>query len=99
MYYCKVRNINGSSDNKPPEGYSSWIDAWSSLIGCDNVNCACRDCEKRATDGAHVKKEGTGDNCWYIVPLCHKHNMDNGIIEVVENMLIPANKTEFENLI
>lgn len=99
MGFCRVKNINGSSDNKPPKGFGNWIDAWRYFMGYNDVDCACRGCGEKATDGAHVKKEGTEDNCWYIVPLCHKHNMKNSIIEVDEDMLIPANKSEFENLI
>lgn len=72
-------------------------------MGIEASNCVCKGCGKLATDGAHVKKIGEGDDKWYIVPLCHEHNMTTKIIEVEEVVLMPANRSvldkSFENLV
>lgn len=48
---------------------------------------------KKADVGAHVKKVGTYDNSWYIVPLCYYHNNQFGEeLDVVDSFLEPINK-------
>lgn len=86
----KVKNINGTSDNSCSCG--SWIAHWKNYGGesiptyCSEISCIGKDLV-----GAHVQKE-TGDNSWYIVPLCKKHNADTGVIDVGSTPLVPANK-------
>lgn len=103
MCFCRIKNIKGSSNNEPPKGVGSWIEAWENYMGFKAIYCVCKDCQKLATDGAHVKKVGTDDDSWYIVPLCHEHNMNTDVIEVDGDMLMPANKSElgdgFNNLV
>jgi len=36
--------------------------------------CADPKCRKDADTGAHVKKIGTKDHKWYIIPTCSGHN-------------------------
>lgn len=97
--YCKVRSLKGTADNKPVEGFGSWIVTWKTYKGCDSPRCACESCDKLAEDGAHVKKVGVNDDRWYIVPLCHEHNECVGDFWVLEHMLMPANKDGFDDLI
>lgn len=73
-----VHNINGTADNNPPAGYSSWKDFWEKKSGlsanyCHKVGCVGTD----RIVGAHVQIEGYGYS-WYIVPLCHGDNMSGG---------------------
>ena len=64
-----VKNLNGTSDNSHPAGYSSWIDFWEKKTGRKAYFCSCVGCSSKAAVGAHVKKV-YGQNNWYIVPLC-----------------------------
>ena len=36
--------------------------------------CAAHDCKTKPEHGAHVKKIGTKDHKWYIIPTCNGHN-------------------------
>ena len=68
----KVKNLNGTSDNKVPYGYSSWLDYWEKKTGKKAGECG--HCRERASVGAHVQKADSFDRSWYIVPLCHGCN-------------------------
>lgn len=70
----KVKNINGTSDNKPPKGYSSWEEWWEEKKGRKFDTCSCHDCTNNAEVGAHVQKSSFYSNKWYIVPLCKACN-------------------------
>ena len=52
------------------------------LKGCANLNC---DNHKKhdALVGGHVKIKGSNDNRWYITPLCHSCNAQDGLEMVV----------------
>lgn len=68
-----VKNLNGTSDNRPPAGYSSWKEYWEEKMNRRFSLCSCTDCYKTAEIGGHVKKvNGSGE--WYIVPICQEHN-------------------------
>lgn len=73
----KVKNINGTSEQICKCG--SWIEHWKRFSGralptlCPEVLCMERDMV-----GAHVQRDVPGDNSWYIVPLCAKHNAMKG---------------------
>lgn len=85
-----ITNVNGSTSRAVlPSGYSSWIDYWEKKTGLTTGYCKCDTCLKQATDGAHVNVEGHG-NYWYIVPLCHEHNMTTGSLHV-SGPLVPVN--------
>lgn len=66
----KVKNLNGTSGNVPPKGYSSWKSWWESQKGRKFDSCSCSKCKNPAIVGAHVQKVSLSDRKWYIVPLC-----------------------------
>ena len=76
----KVKNLNGTSDNTPPRGYSSWRAWWEAQTGRRFGTCSCSSCASSATVGAHVQKVGS-DNKWYIVPLCSSCNVSKKNVE------------------
>ncbi len=68
-----VKNIQGSSDNTPYDGSSSWKEYWEERKGRKFSYCSHVGCFQLAEVGGHVKKvHGTGE--WYIIPLCSKCN-------------------------
>lgn len=91
----KVRNINGTTNNKCKCG--SWLEHWKNFSNqklpgfCPEINCIEKDLV-----GAHVQKESKTDNNWYIVPLCAKHNAKRGeTIEITDTVaLVSANTQE-----
>lgn len=88
----KVKNLNNTADRTPPSGYTSWKDYYSSKRHWP-TQCACLNCKTSAEVGAHVKKVGTTDNSWYIIPLCKYHNNQFGEeLDVVGDWLEPINK-------
>ena len=90
----KVKNLNGTSDNAPPAGYSSWKQWWEEKKGRKFGTCSCGDCNSSAEVGAHVQKAYSTDLKWYIVPLRTGCNVGkkNVIFEVRENDLEPVNQ-------
>lgn len=54
----KVKNLNGTSDNKVHAGYSSWFDFWEKKTGKEASKCSHGGCAKKATDGVHIQKAG-----------------------------------------
>lgn len=68
----QVKNLNGTSDNKVPNSYSSWLDFWEKKTGKKAGECG--HCTSKAEVGAHVQKADGNDKSWYIVPLCQKCN-------------------------
>jgi hypothetical protein len=46
--------------------------------------------------GAHVQKDNSSDNNWYIIPLCREHNKLTGKSLVINDLiqLVPANVSE-----
>ncbi len=68
----KVKNLNGTSDNKVPNCYNSWLDFWEKKSGQKAGECGC--CNQSADVGAHVQKANSSDKSWYIVPLCRGCN-------------------------
>ena len=89
----KVKNLNGTTDNAVPKGYSSWEKFWESKKGRDFDTCSCKDCTNKAKVGAHVKKANSTDNKWYIIPLCISCNNKpkNEVFEVREYDLVAVN--------
>lgn len=86
----KISNVNGTSNRaKLPNGYASWIDYWEKKTGLKAGFCHALCCYDYATDGAHVNVDGYGD-AWYIVPLCHAHNMSSKSF-YAEGPLVPVN--------
>ena len=88
-----VKNINGSSDNTPPRGYSSWKEYWEDKKKRKFSDCSCISCTKKAEVGGHVKKV-YGTNAWYIVPICTVHNNLSSTVsyEVKDGDLLTVNQ-------
>lgn len=88
----KVKNLHGTSD-RVPNGYASWLDFWEAKSGQKATNClrvGCGVTGRSKLVGAHVKKVGSSDNSWYIVPLCQADNMRTDEFYVYEP-LVPVN--------
>lgn len=89
----KVKNLNGTSDNAAPKGYSSWKDFWEKNTGREFGTCSCKGCSNDAVHGSHVQKTDPTDRKWYIVPLCDQCNTGkkNTEFEVREYDLVAVN--------
>ncbi|MDR1846950.1 MAG: hypothetical protein LBR17_02395 [Bacteroidales bacterium] len=86
-----VKNLIGTSDNRVPNDYSSWLDYWEKEKNQKANQCSASDCSQSDNlVGAHVKKVGSDDNSWYIVPLCQSCNMSEREFLVNENLLVPV---------
>ena len=91
----RVNNINGISDNACKCG--GWLGHWKKFSGqplttfCPQVTCV-----QRATVGAHVQKDNSGDSSWHIVPLSTTHNGKKGqSLDISDNVnLVSANVSE-----
>lgn len=91
MALVTVKNLHGTSDNNPPDGYDSFQSFWEDETGRKFGFCSCSSCINDATCGAHVKKV-FGGNEWYIVPLCDECNKKDDDFEVPEDDLVPVNE-------
>jgi hypothetical protein len=86
----KVKNINGTSQNKCKCG--SWLQHWRNYSGQSATICRALGCSGSPLVGAHVQKDVSYDNSWYIVPLCHSHNKISASLELVSGtVLVSAN--------
>lgn len=90
--YIPVKHRQGSGDETPPKGFSSWKDFWQTRTGKFFGLCACEDCSEPATDGAHVILAGESDRRWYIVPMCHQCNTNKNkeSFRVKKVLLVPV---------
>ena len=88
----KVRNINGTSSNTCKCG--SWLKHWE-IFGGQTLPKYCPEssCLQKPEVGAHVQKDSSTDNDWYIIPLCSAHNAEKGKSIVVSDgtILVSAN--------
>lgn len=91
--YIKVKNLNGTSDNKPPDAHDSWKSWWEKKKGRNFSKCSCKGCRENAQVGAHVQKAASADKKWYIVPLCNSCNVSKKNIEfdVKKDEIVPVN--------
>jgi len=90
-----VRNINGTSQLDCECG--SWLEHWKNFSGqALRAYCPVVDCYGKPEVGAHVQKEASSDNRWFIVPLCKPHNGKTGETLTVSDSiaLVPANVSE-----
>lgn len=89
----KVKNIHSGGNRKIPDGYTSWLNYWMERKGVsDTPNCANKACSRMAEHGGHIKKVGSTDNTWYIVPLCVNCNEDKDLeFETESSNLVPIN--------
>lgn len=91
MAFIDVKNKKGTSGNKPPAGYTSWLDFWEKKKGKSATQCEAMLCKGSADVGGHVIKSGKGGK-EYILPLCSSHNnkSEDVVFQAWENDLIPV---------
>ena len=91
----KVKNINRMGHNTCR--CRSWLEHWKHFGGPHlPLHCAESLCFQEPELGAHVQKDGSQDDTWYIVPLCKKHNGQIGATLTISDSvaLVPANVSE-----
>lgn len=90
----KVKNINGTSDNTCKCG--SWLKHWEKFSHKSlPTYCVESTCTKVPSVGAHVQKDSTTDNKWYIIPLCDSHNKKTAELTIADSTtLVSANVSE-----
>ncbi len=73
----KAKKNNGTGENICACG--SWLDHWKKY-GSQALPRYCTEakCMHAPEVGAHIQKDGSSDNGWYIVPLCSAHNAEKG---------------------
>lgn len=76
MSIVKVKNRKRTSNNKLPEGFSSWKEYWKDNKEYWPSKCCVEKCKEKAYDGAHVYKKEKS-KITYIVPMCREHNNPN----------------------
>lgn len=84
-----VKNIHGTSDRTPPSPHESmnWLAWWEMMKGRKAYYCSCTSCIQAPAVGAHVKRVGSQDMSWYIVPLCKACNAKTDDFSVSESDL------------
>ncbi len=87
---AKIKNINGTSDNNC--GCGSWLNHYYKNGGYKYEYCCEDKCVNKDLVGAHVQKDGSTDNSWYIIPLCKAHNASTTALEIGSRTLVSANK-------
>jgi hypothetical protein len=88
----KVKNINGTSARTCRCG--SWLQHWKNFSKTAiSQYCYEKKCVGKPEVGAHVQKDNSTDESWYIVPLCMTHNAKTGeSLELVDSaVLVSAN--------
>lgn len=90
----KVTNVNGTSQHACSCG--SWLDHWKKFSRQSVTYCAVNTCVGKDLVGAHVQKDDSADQSWYILPLCTKHNSEKAkSLEVgIVYQLVSANIAE-----
>ncbi len=92
--FMKVKNINGTSGYNCKCG--SWLEHWKNFGGKSiPTYCSEKSCTNKPEVGAHVQKDVSYDNSWYIIPLCSKHNFKAESMDIGDSVrLVPANVSE-----
>lgn len=91
----KVKNVNGTGHIEC--GCRSWLEHWKNFGGLFfPLHCVEVMCFQEPEIGAHVQKDGSQDDAWYIVPLCKKHNNQIGATLTISDSvaLVPANVSQ-----
>jgi len=90
----RIRNINGTGQKKCRCG--SWLKHWKKFSMQTASFCPVLDCLEMDLEGAHVQKDDSKDDNWYIFPLCRNHNAAKGqSLEVSDAYeLVSANVSE-----
>ena len=74
---------------------TSWIKHYkNNKKGNMPTTCAVPGCKKKPDTGAHVKKIGTKDHKWYIIPTCNGHNRGKNTLssQTTEKLYLSTNK-------
>lgn len=91
----RVKNINGMCHAMCRCG--SWLAHWK-YFGRPHLPLHCAEimCFQEPELGAHVQKDGSLDDAWYIVPLCKKHSNQIGASLTISDSvaLVPANVSD-----
>ena len=100
----RVKNVPGTGDLEC--NCESWKQHWwnysgqalSRLLGtdleCKRIGCSANE-GTSAIDGAHIQMVDSGDQKWYIVPLCRECNQSHDEFEIPDNTpLAPADVTK-----
>ena len=89
MSIVKVKNRKRTSNNKLPEGCSSWKEYWKDNKEYWPSKCCVKDCKNEAEVGAHVYKTGES-GIVYIIPMCNEHNNPNNedVMPIDEKYLV-----------
>lgn len=93
-----VKNVNKTSDLKPPYPYTSWVEYWegkSSVKLNEKTKRSCfancgATCYKADFEGAHVQKVFDITHKMYIIPLCAKCNHRTDQFYVDDEFMVPA---------
>lgn len=90
----KVKNVNGTSDNTCTCG--SWLAHWKKFSGKEVPKyCAEVKCTNAPEVGAHIQKDSTVDNNWYIIPMCKTHNAKATELTISDStILVSANVSQ-----
>ncbi len=93
MPWTIVRNKKGSAQDRPPSGFSSWLEYWESKKG-KATRCeiySTHGCSNKADLGGHVYKTGES---WkvFIIPMCTACNNqpENEDLKAMDSDLIPV---------
>lgn len=72
--FVQVKNLSGTSEEKPPLPFTSWLDYWENCTRRKAKKCSAINCNNDANVGAHVINNDSNDFNIYLVPLCYEHN-------------------------
>ena len=82
------KNLEGTGDHKASK---AWLDVWKERTGYTGTPpCGRKGCGNTATLGGHVKKVGSADNSWYLLPLCDSCNKLKDPFEKKESMPVAS---------
>ena len=83
-----VRNLAGSSPI--PCMFPDWLEHWRTFSRLSlPTHCPESVCREKPEVGVLVQKNESADAHWYVIPLCRKHSLAAGPLEVF-TLLIPA---------
>ena len=89
MSFVEIKNKRNTSDKKPPNGYTSWLNFWEMKKDLKATSCLVTGCGGKAEVGGHVIKSGPKE---YILPICKSCNNkpDGEIFQTWDTDLVPV---------
>lgn len=98
----QVKNIKGTGENARRIA-GSWLEYWEEQMRRKAEKCLAYDPDPKREKGfvypcgstkglvgGHVKKVGSNDGRWYILPICSSHNQMEGSFWAKEEDLVLA---------